>query len=422
MIDYCIGDKIKSYTIKSICGSGAFGTVYMVSDILGNRVALKLLSGTVHSGLELQALIRYHSCRHPNLLTVFHIDRLEDGRYFYTMELADAFSETETYSPDTLQARLEKRGKIPPFETERIIRELLSGLSLLHRSHLLHRDIKPGNILFVKKRALLADIGLVTGKQGASIRGTPGFLPPDLLTTGRAMSEADDLYALGKLLYCMLTGEAPERFPSTPETLQTAQEKKLMAIAEAACSGQVSSTQKFLELLDSGIVLQKKRFLKKIIPLMIFPAAVAGIVLLIKFYLDSSGKTFNTVQIKPESPQKLHPQIQILLDKYRLSSAEETKLAALLEIRKKIIEQWQNEFDNAGDAKELTYLISTPGQQRRRQIEYNNALPGNNGKAVFWQLVINNLCNRVGENIPAEFELANLESALKFRNLALQSK
>ncbi len=144
------------YQRLSECGKGAYGTVYLAENTLTHQqVALKLLRGKQQQR-ELDGLIRYRECRHPNLIQVHHIDRTPEGSLYYTMDAADSLN-PDRYEPDTLARRMESR--IQPSELKEIILSLADGIAALHRAGLIHRDIKPENIFFVRGIPVLGDIG-----------------------------------------------------------------------------------------------------------------------------------------------------------------------------------------------------------------------------------------------------------------------
>ena len=208
-------DSIGPYRILGECGRGSYGEVFLAeSTISGGRVALKLLD-RAHEARELEGLIRCRGCRHPNLIRILHIDRLPDGRLYYTMDAADDRGNGSGYRPDTLAAR----GKIPAADLVPMLGALLDGLEALHRQKLVHRDIKPENILFVNKVPVLGDIGLAASSGNASMVGTPSFLPPEVLAGKRAPDAASDLYALGRVAYTALTGLPPHQYPQLSEGL-----------------------------------------------------------------------------------------------------------------------------------------------------------------------------------------------------------
>ena len=233
-----VGTQLGPYRLTAECGSGAYGRVFVAENTLtGQLVALKVISGGGRRlERELQGLIRYRSCNHPNLLTVHHIDRLDDGSIYYTMDLADNLADSpDEYLPDTLAKRLEQRGPLSAECVRKLAEELLDGLEALHRLGLVHRDVKPDNILWIGGRAVLSDIGLVTEADAVSFAGTPGFLSPELSTGKRNATSRDDFYALGKTLYCALTGEAVGSYPSFPKKLLSGSSRQLAGVIFKAC-------------------------------------------------------------------------------------------------------------------------------------------------------------------------------------------
>jgi serine/threonine protein kinase len=120
-----------------------------------------------------------------------------------------------TYSPRTLRSDLKARGRLTVTEAVTLGVELAAALGHMHRHGLLHRDVKPSNVIFVQGRPKLADLGLVTSASEArSFVGTEGFIPPEGPGTVRA-----DLFALGRLLYEAVTGKDRSEFPELPADL-----------------------------------------------------------------------------------------------------------------------------------------------------------------------------------------------------------
>lgn len=211
------GDCIGVYRLLTCCGSGAYGNVFYAENMMTHHhVALKILnSSATANDRELRALSNYKNCRHPNLLQIHHIDKI-NGKIYYTMDAADNVGTKEHYIPDTLSHRLATRKTLSVDEILKMINELLDGLACLHKHGLIHRDIKPDNILWINGTATLADIGLVTLQGTSSLVGTPGFMSEELLHGKRNASPEDDLYSLGKVIYCALTGCSPEEYPHYP--------------------------------------------------------------------------------------------------------------------------------------------------------------------------------------------------------------
>src|SRR5205823_5519104 len=91
-----------------------------------------------------------------------------------------AIRNSDLYSPRTLRSDLQRRGRLPTAECLRLALDVVGGLAQLHRLGLVHRDVKPGNIIYVNDHAKLADLGLVSGGgEGRTFVGTEGYIPPE---------------------------------------------------------------------------------------------------------------------------------------------------------------------------------------------------------------------------------------------------
>ena len=225
-------ETVGAYRILRECGRGSYGAVYLAeSTVSKRRVALKILNGKQETR-ELEGLIRYRECRHANLIQIHHLDRLPDGRLYYTMDAADDCGKDGVYRPDTLAAR----GRINAAELLPMLRALLDGVAALHRRKLIHRDIKPENILFVEKVPVLGDVGLTAPVGNASMVGTPSFLPPEVLAGARPPDARSDLYALGRVAYVALTGLPPHKYPQIPKDLPR-DAAPILAFCRAANAG-----------------------------------------------------------------------------------------------------------------------------------------------------------------------------------------
>ena len=199
------------YEILRRLGSGATGVVYLARDpSLGRHVALKLLSPQLSHDVtgvrrftdEARAASRLDN---PHIAAVYEIGRSGDDRLFIAM----AYHEGET-----LRDRI-ARGALPVAEAVRIASDVADGLSAAHAQGIVHRDIKPENILLTARGACIVDFGIakVAGetltRTGAAL-GTAAYMSPEQ-TRGTGVDYRSDLWALGVVLYEMITGHRPFR-------------------------------------------------------------------------------------------------------------------------------------------------------------------------------------------------------------------
>jgi len=196
--------------VQERIGSGAFGDVFRARDTrLGRDVALKLLHVGLH-GQAAHAELMLHEARlfarvaHPNIVTVYGAEK-HDGRVGFWMEIVHG---------RTLSQFLADEGPLAAEEAARIGIELCRALAALHRAGLVHRDVKASNVMRAAGgRIVLMDLGAgAVLSPGAAthppVSGTPLYMAPELLR-GEAMTPRGDLYALGVLLYHMVTGDFP---------------------------------------------------------------------------------------------------------------------------------------------------------------------------------------------------------------------
>lgn len=206
------------YQLTARIGRGGMGSVYQATVLEdGSRVAIKIVSpgaakvsrqGTRFKR-ELQALRRVD---HPNTVRVFDAGRTDAGRLWIAMELARGVS----------LSRRVREAPLPAPEIERVLRQLLQALGAVHAAGLVHRDLKPGNIMVDHVgdgvELKLLDFGIVrfvnpdpdmsalTGRN--TILGTPEYMSPELIQTGNTDARSD-LYAAGVVAFKMATGRVP---------------------------------------------------------------------------------------------------------------------------------------------------------------------------------------------------------------------
>ncbi len=210
-------------------GQGSYGEVWLARAATGAFRAIKTVRRRVSGedrqfDREFAGLQRVEpiSRLHEGLVDILHVGRNRGtaGDFlYYVMELADDEAtlggpaiDPERYQPRTLRALLDRGGRVSWDECLRVGIRLAAALDFLHSRGLVHRDIKPGNIIFIEGQPRLADIGLIAGvNEQSSLVGTAGYLPPEGPGTCRA-----DLFSLGMVLYELTTGLPHGRFPELP--------------------------------------------------------------------------------------------------------------------------------------------------------------------------------------------------------------
>ncbi len=274
---------IPDHELLRLIGRGAYGEVWLARNVMGVMRAVKVVRRASFESLrpfdrEFSAVRRYEpvSRKAAGLVNVLHAGRAADGSHFhYVMELADcaipgveAASEPDAYVPCTLRLVIGRMGRMPVGDCLEIAVSLANGMADLHRVGLVHRDVKPSNIIFVDGRAKLADIGLVgDSSESRSYVGTEGYVPPE----GPGQPGAD-LYALGRVLYEMVTGYEAMRFPALPPEWATQQDQAAFEFYEVVlrCC-EPNSTRRYrtaeelladLALLHSGQSVRQVRQMK----------------------------------------------------------------------------------------------------------------------------------------------------------------
>ena len=197
------------YELVRALGHGAMATVDLAHDVeLDRPVALKRLAENLARDEELrQRFVREARLAarlsHPNVVRVFDVGE-DDGRPFIAMEYVEG---------ETLAELVARRGRLPPAEVAELGMQMCSGLAAAHAAGLVHRDVKPQNLLLGTDGVLkLGDFGIAVGHEGTrltmagTVLGTAGYLAPEQ-ARGEQVSAAADIYAVGAVFYELLTGE-----------------------------------------------------------------------------------------------------------------------------------------------------------------------------------------------------------------------
>lgn len=211
---------IPDHTLLRVIGRGSYGEVWEARNVMGTPRAVKVVRRDDFDSArpferEFEGIQRYEpvSRTHTGLVQVLHVGRdAADTCFYYVMELADDAAGGGDYRPRTLRGELQQRKALPVEECLEVGISLASALGHLHRAGLVHRDVKPSNIIFVDGVAKLADVGLVARlSDSRSLVGTEGYFAPE--GTGQPRS---DVFSLGKVLYECVTGEDRLNFPDVP--------------------------------------------------------------------------------------------------------------------------------------------------------------------------------------------------------------
>lgn len=223
--------KLGQYQLKRRLGAGGMGEVYLAEHVLLRRpCALKLIHPE-RAG-DPQHLARFErevqvmaTLSHPNTVEIFDYGHAQDGTFYYVME----------YLPGmTLEELVQRHGPLPPERAVHLLRQVCGALTEAHDVGLIHRDVKPANILICARGGLydvakLLDFGLVHVlgpgpdaqhlTQEGVIAGTPAYMSPQQATGGIDLDVRSDLYSLGAVAYFLVTGQPPFVRPSSVQTL-----------------------------------------------------------------------------------------------------------------------------------------------------------------------------------------------------------
>ena len=208
------GQKINDrYEIIKSIGEGGMANVYLAYDtILDRNVAVKVLRGDLANDEKFvrrfqREALSASSLSNPNIVEVYDVGE-DNGEYYIVMEYVEG---------KHLKALLKKRGKLTVPEVIDIALQITNGLSVAHDSYIIHRDIKPQNILILENGLIkITDFGIAVAMnatqltQTNSVMGSVHYLPPEQ-ASGKGATLQSDIYSIGILMYELLTGKLPFR-------------------------------------------------------------------------------------------------------------------------------------------------------------------------------------------------------------------
>lgn len=214
------GQRINDrYEIEKLIGEGGMANVYLAQDkILDRKVAVKVLRGDLADDEKFvrrfqREALAASSLSHPNIVEIYDVGE-DEGNFYIVMEFIEG---------KTLKQLIKKRGVLSLSETMDIMLQLLDALVAAHDSYIIHRDIKPQNIM-IKESGLvkITDFGIAVALNSAqltqtnSVMGSVHYLPPEQ-AGGKGSTIRSDIYSLGILMFEMLTGKMPFRGDSAVE-------------------------------------------------------------------------------------------------------------------------------------------------------------------------------------------------------------
>jgi len=241
------------FEVVSELGRGGMGVVYKARDLsLDRHVALKVLGQQVAGEADLIERFKREaksaaSLNHPNITQIYFFGE-EAGQFYFVMEFVDG---------ESLSARIRREKKLEPEIAARILHQAASGLAIAHEAGIIHRDIKPGNIMIDRRGVVkIADFGIAHVHDAdkkltatGQFLGTPGYLSPEVCL-GKPMDHRSDIFSLGIVYFEMLSGQTPFRSDSPLEMLRQVVEAPMPDIRELEAGVDVDTHVILSKMID----------------------------------------------------------------------------------------------------------------------------------------------------------------------------
>lgn len=245
------------YALERELGRGGMAVVYLARDVrLDRPVAIKLLPPDLaaHDKLRDRFMREARTAArlsHPHIVPIHAVDEV-CGYVFYVMSYVDG---------ETLAERVANRGPLPPREASRLLQEIAGALAAAHGQGVVHRDVKPGNILLERAtgRAMVTDFGIARVADGGEtamgeLLGTPEYMSPEQ-AGGEAVDARSDVYSLGVVAYYMVSGQ----LPFTASTIQAVLAKQLTQLPPAVASVAAGIPRSLANAIDTCLVKDASR-------------------------------------------------------------------------------------------------------------------------------------------------------------------
>ncbi|HKE92483.1 MAG TPA: serine/threonine-protein kinase [Gemmatimonadales bacterium] len=215
-----------TYRIEQELGGGGMSRVFLAEETaLGRKVVVKVLPPEMAAGVNIERFRREiqlaASLQHPHIVPLYAAGQAGD-LFYYTMPLVEG---------ESLRAKLAREGQLPVEQVVRILRDVTDALAYAHAHGVVHRDIKPDNVLVSNEHAVVTDFGVAKAVSAASgsstltslgvALGTPAYMAPEQAAADPHIDHRADLYATGVMGYEMLTGRLPFNAP-TPQAMLAA--------------------------------------------------------------------------------------------------------------------------------------------------------------------------------------------------------
>ncbi|MDP9176402.1 MAG: protein kinase [Gemmatimonadota bacterium] len=264
-----------AYTLEHELGGGGMSRVFVANDTtLDRKVVIKLLPPELAAAVNLERFKREiqlaAKLQHPNIVAVLTAGST-DGLPYYTMPLVEG---------ESLRARITREGELPVNDVVKILRDVLSALSYAHERGIVHRDIKPDNVLLTKYNAQVTDFGIAKAVTASATPGslvtslgvalgTPAYMAPEQVVADPMLDHRADLYSVGAMAYEMLTGselfggrsaqatmaaqaiEQPERLELRRPSVPPALSGLIMRALEKHAADRPKSADEMLQALDA---------------------------------------------------------------------------------------------------------------------------------------------------------------------------